>query len=79
MLVVEVVVRVVRAVVVVVVVKVLCDDNFRYFVVYHCHCHQSNGPAGEYQGVGNGIVVFRAADNFPSLVVVLIKDRPVDE
>lgn len=32
--------------------------GFRDLVVYHCHCHQSNGPAGEYQGVGNGVVVF---------------------
>ena len=25
-------------------------------VVYHCHCHQSYGPAGEYQGVAGGRV-----------------------
>ena len=31
--------------------------GFRDFVVYHCHCHQSNGPAGEYQGVGAGAAV----------------------
>lgn len=33
-------------------------EDFRDFVVYHCHCHQSNGPAGEYHGVGTGALVF---------------------
>jgi hypothetical protein len=37
--------------------------------VYHCHCHQSKGPAGEYQGVGNGNVVFPREDNVDEGVV----------
>jgi hypothetical protein len=42
------------------------------FVVYHCHCHQSNGPAGGYQGVGNGKVVCDVDDNLGESVVDLV-------
>jgi hypothetical protein len=27
--------------------------NFFDLVLYHCHCHQSNGPAGKYHEVTN--------------------------
>jgi hypothetical protein len=56
---------VVAATVVVVVVIVVVDGasvvlDTMDLVVYHCHCHQSKGPTGEYQGVARGTVTFIA-------------------
>ena len=39
-------------------------------VVYHCHCHQSYGPAGEYQGVGGGRVTVGFDSNGGALYTV---------
>ena len=58
-----------------VVVGVIEEDGLIVCVVYPFHCHQSNGPAGGYQGVGNGKVVLTvdvAMDEDPVEVVVVV-------
>jgi hypothetical protein len=39
------------------IVDAVVIGTFFVFVVNHCHCHQSNGPAGGYQGVAGATVV----------------------